>query len=93
MIHNLDINDPELGYKTMIKVLEKNFNLCKRLNKIQNSNTLCFNDTKLEVIKNMLHIIDTSYLTCPIRSDDKLSQRLKCNVDAWGYDPILSGIK
>ena len=45
------MKDPELGYKIIITALEKNFNLCKNLNKVQANNTLCFNDTKVKIVK------------------------------------------
>ena len=101
------LDDPHLGYKTVIATLEKNFDdLCPK-NSFSTTTTstttstttaatttdihsLCANNNnQLSTLKQMLHIIDASYLTCPTRTITT-SRKIACTNSAWGYDHILT---
>ena len=85
------LDDPHLGYKTVIATLEKHFDLCaKRSTTAANdTDSLCANNYRLSTLKQMLHIIDASYLTCPTRTITT-DRKIACSNTGWGYDHILT---
>jgi hypothetical protein len=55
--------------KLMISALDQSFQYCELLNSNQTYGyKFCYRNEKLVILKNMLHIVDVSYLTCPKRS-------------------------
>jgi len=84
---NRSLDDPHLGYKTVIATLEQNFDLCTKNS--TDIHSLCANNHRLSSLKQMLHIIDASYLTCPTRTITT-GRKIECSNTAWGYNHILT---